>query len=197
MYIPANIAVEDLLSEIVLRKIIALNNRFCIGTCYSKGGYGYLRKTIKGFNNAAKGSTFIVLSDLEDECAPLLISNWLQVSKHPNLIFRIAVHEVEAWLLADLEGIASYLGISQSLIPSDVDNINDPKKCLIELAKRSPYRKIREAIVPSPHTTATVGPNYNGQLANFVNDVWNIESACNKSDSLKRAVKEIVNFKPI
>ena len=196
MYIPANIAAEDQLSEAVLRKIAAINGSYHIGTCYRKGGYGYLKKTINGFNNAAKGTPFIVLCDLEDECAPSLINNWLVYPKHPNLIFRVAVKEVEAWLLADPYGIASYFGISPTLVPKNIDAIEDPKKCLIELAKRAKKRELRSAIAPVSGSTARVGPDYNNQLADFVNTVWNIDDACKNSDSLRRAVNAITNFKP-
>jgi len=36
---------------------------------------------------------------------------------HPNFLFRVAVREVEAWLLAHREGIARFLGISEHLVP--------------------------------------------------------------------------------
>jgi len=194
--IPANIAVEDLLSEIVVRRIAAISGLYCIGTCYKRGGYGYLKNTINGFNNAAKGTPFIVLCDLEDECAPSLIANWLRNPKHPNLIFRVAVREVEAWLLADAEGISSYLGVSQSIVPGNADNIEDPKLTIIELAKRSKNRQLRLGIVPVTGSSAHVGPDYNGLLSIFVKTTWNIDRACNNSNSLCRAVKAITSFVP-
>jgi len=45
--IPINLAVEDPLSEAVLRAILRQSNRpYELGTCYCQGGYGYLKKTM-------------------------------------------------------------------------------------------------------------------------------------------------------
>jgi hypothetical protein len=180
----------------VVRRIAAINGSYCIGACYRKGGYGYLKKTVNGFNNAAKGTPFIVLCDLEDKCAPSLITNWLTNPKHPNLIFRVAVREVEAWLLADADGISSYLGVSRSMVPGNVDNIEDPKGSIIQLAKRSTKRQLRLGMVPSTGSSARVGPDYNGLLSAFVKTTWNIDRACSNSNSLRRAVKAITSFVP-
>ncbi|MBF8264399.1 MAG: hypothetical protein HW384_263 [Dehalococcoidia bacterium] len=195
--ITINIAVEDLLSEVVIRKII-VNSRpsFDISSCYGKSGYDYLKRKIRGFNNASKGIPFVVLADLESECAPNQIREWLPETKHPNFLFRIAVKEVESWLLADRVGIASFLGINIAHIPVDVDVIADPKSFLISLARRSRKTIIREGIVPVPNTTAIMGPDYNGTLSSFVAVTWEIERAMQNSDSLRRTVNAINNFKP-
>lgn len=191
-----NIAVEDLLSEAIARKTIKQSqHQIVIGNCYCKGGYGYLKRTIPGFNRASKVTPFLVLADLEAECPPIQIRVWLPMPIYPNLLFRIAVREIESWLLADREGFASFLGISVNLIPNAVDDIADPKQCLINLAKRSCKRAIREAIVPAPSGTAKVGPDYNGQLIHFVENHWNIAEAMNNSPSLARTVKAIANFR--
>ena len=193
-----NIAVEDFLSEAVVRKLVQqLNPRFAIGHCYCRGGYGYLKRTVRGFNNAAKGVPFLMLVDLEAECPPTQIREWLSVPIHPNFSFRVAVKEVESWLIADRLGFASFLGISRNLMPNNVDGIDDPKQCLINLAKRSRNRKLREAIVPSPNSTAKVGPDYNGQLSSFVFNAWNTEEAMKNSDSLSRAINAISKFHPV
>lgn len=193
-----NIAVEDSLSEAVIRKLVEqFNPRFTVGYCYCRGGYGYLKRTVRGFNNAAKGSPFLVLADLEAECPPTQIKEWLSVPIHPNFLFRIAVKEVESWLIADWLGFASFLGISKNLMPNNVNGIDEPKQCLINLAKRSRKRKLREAIVPSPNSTAKVGPDYNGQLSSFVFNAWNTKEAMRNSDSLYRAVNAISKFQPV
>ena len=130
--IPINLAVEDPLSEAVLRAILRQSNRpYAVGTCYCQGGYGYLKKTIRRFNNAAKGTPFLVLTDLDKaDCPPGLIQAWLPDPKHPNLLFRIAVREVEAWILAHREAFALFAGVQQELIPQDVDALDDPKRSL-------------------------------------------------------------------
>ncbi|MBD2388232.1 hypothetical protein [Cylindrospermum sp. FACHB-282] len=198
-FIPINLAVEDPLSEAVLRAILHQSNRpYKVGACYCKQGSGYLKKTINGFNNAAKGTPYIVLTDLDRiECPLELIQKWLPSPKHPNLLFRIAVREVEAWLLAHREAFANFLGVQEILIPQDVDAINDPKQTLINLAKKSKKRVLREAIVPQPNSTAKVGRDYNGQLVYFVEHFWQVEVAKSFSPSLERAVNAIAIFEPV
>ena len=197
--IPINLAVEDLLSEVVLRAILRQSNRpYEVGTCYCKRGYGYLKKTIRGFNTAAKGTPYLVLTDLDRAECPLgLLQEWLPYPKHPNLLFRIAVREVEAWLLADREAFAKFVGVQQELIPQDVDAIDDPKRILITIVSRSKNRELREGVVPLPKSTAKVGRDYNGQLIPFVEDYWKVEVAMCNSPSLQRAVNAVTTFEPI
>ncbi len=196
--IPIHLVVEDDLSDAVLRKILReSSNNFAVGSSFGKCGYGYIKQKVHAFNNAAKGTPFLVLSDLEAECAPTQAEQWLPVSKHHNLLFRIAVKEIETWLLADRSGFASFLNIRKGLIPENVDGISDPKQFLINLARSSRKRTLRQAIVPIPDRTARVGPDYNGQLSSFVFGAWNIVEAIENSESLRRTVKALNEFKPI
>jgi len=196
--IPVHLAVEDSLSEAVLRRILKGSERqYEVGTCYRKGGYGYLKRNIVGFNNAAKGTPFVVLTDLDRAtCAPNLIRQWLPVPRHPNLLLRIAVREVEAWLLADRGGFSDFLGIGEDRIPRDADGIPDPKVCLINLARRSRRRSLRDAIVPAEGITARQGPNYDGALTPFVLDSWDLAAAASRSPSLRRTVEAARRFVP-
>ena len=196
--IPIHLVVEDDLSEAILRRILKESrNTFAVGFSYGKRGYGYIKRKVRAFNSAAKGTPFLVLSDLEAECAPIQIKEWLPIPKHHNLLFRIAVREIESWLLADRAGFASFLSIKREFIPKNVDEINDPKQVLINLAKRSRKRALRQAIVPIPDRTARVGPDYNGQLSSFVFGAWNIVEAMENSESLRRTVKALNEFQPI
>ena len=195
LLIPINLAVEDALSEAVLRKI--LQDRYDVGDCYKQGGFGYLKKTIHGFNNASKGMPYVVLTDLDmGECAPTLIEEWLQVPIHHNMLFRVAVREVESWVLADRDRFAKFLGIRKTLVPVNVDAIDDPKKCLINLARKSRKRNLREDIVPTEGSTAKQGPDYNGRLISFVKEFWNPYEAMHNSPSLERAIKAVETFQP-
>ncbi len=197
--IPINLAVEDDLSEVVLRTIIERSNReYHIGTAYGRTGFGYLRKTVAGWNAAARGIPFILLTDLDHyQCPPELIADWLKVPVHSNLIFRVAVREVESWLLADPTNLAKYLAVSVRLVPAACDYIGDPKASLVALARRSRSSDIRSRIVPRTGSTATQGPDYNACLAGFVQTSWDLRSACTNSDSLRRAVERVVSFEPV
>jgi hypothetical protein len=197
--IPINLAAEDLLSEAILRKMINHTRRpFCIGSSYCRGGIGYLKRMLPGFNRTAKGMPFLVLIDLDRaECAPAKLSEYLPGIKHHNLLLRIAVKEVESWLLADRVNFARFLGISKDTIPSSAEGIVNPKEMLINLARRSRKRILREDIIPLPGSTAKIGPNYNGCLIRFVNDLWDISHAIQSSPSLSRTMKVLQNFRPV
>ncbi len=194
--IPINLAFEDILSESVLKKIIFHSGiPYKVCNCYIKDGFGYLKKTIKGFNNGAKAIAYLVLTDLDNgECAPGLIAEWLPCPRHPNLLFRVAVREVEAWILADRFNFSKFLGIKEDLIPTPADNISDAKQFLIELTKRSRKRSLRDDIVPRKGSTAKQVPNYNEPLINFVNSFWDVELARHNSPSLEGTVRAIDTF---
>jgi len=194
--IPIHIAVEDSLSESVLRKILACSGRgYAVGSCFERGGFGYLKKNISGFNKAARGTPFLMLTDLDrGECAPTMIRKWLPI--HPNLLFRVAVREIESWILASRSCVAEFLMISQEMIPANTDEIDDPKQLLVELARKSRRRNLREAIAPRRGSTAKVGPDYNGTLILFVEQFWTIDEAVKNSPSLRKTVNRIRNFQP-
>ncbi|MGH8244991.1 MAG: hypothetical protein ACREUU_01005, partial [Gammaproteobacteria bacterium] len=114
------------------------------GSHIARGGSGYLRKTIRGWNRAAQGVPFVVLTDLDQhECPAALLGAWLPEPRHANLVFRIAVREVEAWLLADVENLASFLKVRSSAIPRNPDAVLDPKGALIGAARRSRSAEVR------------------------------------------------------
>lgn len=202
--IPINLAYEDDLSlEIVLRilespGVILSNKRFLVGTLFHGRGFGSLKRNIIGFNKASKGMPYLILTDLDDEeCAPIMVREWLQQTRNPNLIFRIAVREVESWVLADRPGFAKFLGISQNKMPGNPDDLPDPKAYLISLAKISRKRALREDIVPKQGSTAKQGPAYNERLVSFVRAAWNPSTARQFSPSLNRTLKAIEAFAPI
>src|ERR1035441_2055564 len=71
MNIPVNLATEDELSEAVLRRLLDHADRgYAIGTAYGRRGFGYLRRTITGWNRAAQFVPFIVLTDLDRRPCP-------------------------------------------------------------------------------------------------------------------------------
>lgn len=196
--IPIQLVVEDDLSAAVLQKILDDSGRpYAVGTSYIGHGFGYLRRNIRGFNNAAKGTPWLVLTDLDKtRCPPELINTWLPIPRHPNLLFRVAVREVEAWLLADRVGFAGFLGIRRELVPLNADEVVDPKACLINLARRSARRDLRADIVPPAGSTRQIGPNYNGRLISFVRNRWGVSLAAESSPSLKRTLNAVASFVP-
>jgi hypothetical protein len=197
--IPVHVAVEDDLSEFVIRRLLLDTGRdYAIGTVFGRGGFGYLKNTANNWNAAATaGTPILLLTDLDQHpCPTSLIDDWLDVERHANLIFRVAVREVESWLLADREGLADFLGIDAVNIPLLPDEIPDPKRSLVNLARRSRIRALRESIVPRRESTAVQGPDYNGCLGEFVRRKWGRDAAVESSPSLNRAWRRITTFEP-
>jgi hypothetical protein len=196
--IPINLATEDELSEAVLRRLLEFVGRgYEIGRAYRRGGFGYLRRTVGGWNRAARSVPFIVLTDLDQHTCPrALIDEWLTETQHSNLLFRVAVHEVEAWLLADSRGLSRYLAVGQDSVPNDPESLKDPKGALIDLARKSRSAVLRDRIVPKRGSSASQGPDYNGCLVQFVAAHWDIKSAAANSPSLARTTKRLATFGP-
>jgi hypothetical protein len=202
-----NLAVEDELGEQMLRVLLAQSGRdFQIGVVRGKQGSSYLKKNLAAFNNAAKGVAYFIFTDLDDKpCASGLIEDWFNCSidaypKHrtQNLFFRIAVREVESWVMADREAFATFLGIPISKIPFQTDVIPRPKEFLLGLAKRSRKRNLREDLIPKSGDNRKTGPDYNGRLAEFLHSgSWRATVAESHSFSLARTRKKLAQFHPV
>jgi hypothetical protein len=198
--IAINLVFEDIVSQAVLVKLLGrYGNRYLMGGLFHTNGNDWIKSRIRGLNRAAKGMPYLVLTDLDrDECAPWLVRSWLNDSpRHPNLLFRVAVREVEAWLLGSRDEIGQFLRISSSRIPHHVDEIPDPKMELINLARRSRNQEIQRQIPPRPGSTARIGPGYNSCLVEFVDQYWNPDEARKHSPSLDDAISALDSFRPV
>ena len=181
-------AVEGIVDEAVVRKLIA-HAGGQPGTVYGKNGKPFLRQKIKGYNNAARHAPWIVLVDLDCDanCAPPLREEWLP-KPAPHLCFRIAVREIEAWLMGDARSLARFLGVARSRIPSDPESLADPKEAMVNLARHSRRAAIRRDMVPHEGSGRRIGPAYTSRLVEFVETQWAPEVAAAQADSLRRAV---------
>lgn len=188
--------VEDELSGVVLSKLVeTLGKELAIYNMLPMRGFGEIKKGIQRFKNASNAMPHIVLTDLDRrDCAPNLLKDWNVGTATQNLLFRVAVREVEAWLLADREGIAGYLGIPLVKMPQYPELENDPKQTFLNLVRKCRKRRLIEELVPAVGSSASIGPLYNARMGNFVRDSWNIQRAAKNSDSLSRAVKRIATF---
>lgn len=190
------LVVEDELSEFVLRKLLEHSGRqFVIHGVFCAGGFGQIKSRVQQFKNASNVLPHIVLTDLDQyDCAPILLADWGADTLPPALLFRVAVREVEAWLLADREGIAEYLTIPVTKIPQYPEGEQDPKQTLINLARKSRKRRLAEEIVPAAGSRNSVGPLYNARMGEFVRTVWSVQRAEANSESLGRTINRISNF---
>lgn len=193
-----NAAVEGLVDEAVLRRLIEHAGGET-GTVYGRKGKTYLRQRIGGFNQAARHSPWVVLVDLDGEadCAPTLCAEWLP-DPAASLCFRVAIREVEAWLLADYETVARFLSVARRAVPDDPESLTRPKEAMVNLGRRSRRGAIREDMVPRPGSGRAVGPAYTSRLVEFASTAWRPEVAAERCDSLKRAIsclRRLVEFR--
>ena len=141
---------------------------------------------------AAVMGPILGLTDLDLHPCPLeLITRHLNNRRHRDFILRIAVKELESWLLADVAALADYLGISAAAFPTDPDAEPDPKQTLVNLARRSKRKSIREDIVPKQGSKGIVGKGYTPRMTEFIESNWNPINAEQISESLRRALGAI------
>lgn len=190
------VAVEDELSGVVMRRLIASSGRdFAIDRLINTRGNSQLKAGMRKFKSASHGLPHVILTDLDRyTCPPALLEHWRAVHLPPQLLFRIAVREVESWLLADREGIAEFLHVAVAKVPRNPEAELDPKRSLINLARRSRKRRLAEELVPSFGSSATIGPLYNTRLSEFVNSTWDIDRAKVLADSLSRTIGRLAVF---
>ncbi len=164
----------------------------------SGSGCGPIFTRLDSYSNISKdsGEPVIIFIDLDNiRCAPRLLGN-LQKShpikdrQPPNKFqIRIAVREVESWLLADKQGMETYFGISQKAIPPSPEKLSDPKQELLNLIKKNAKARFKREMLPKGK--GNIGTGYNDYLVHFIDTVWDYKRACTNSDSLTRAIKRI------
>jgi hypothetical protein len=193
-------AVEGDVDEAVLRRVLK-HVGLGLGPVHGREGKQKLLRRLNGYNNAARFAPWVVLVDLNGDCpcAPTCVQAWLPApSQH--MCFRVAVRAVEAWLLADRDRIANSLRLSSRLVPQSPDNLVRPKTEVINLARQSRSRAIREELVPREGSGRSVGPLYTARLIEFVEDEaagWRPDQAAVRSDSLRRCIERLRSFVPL
>jgi hypothetical protein len=195
--VPINLLVEGATDEVVVRRVLAYAG-FRPGTAYGKKGKSDLLRRLPTYNQAARFTPWFVTVDLDHDapCAPEYV-RMLLPEREQGLLLRIAVREMEAWLLADADQIASYLGISPALVPREPDAEENPKRTLVNLARRSTRSAIKNDIVPREGSGREVGPGYEGAIIEFVTKHgWRPEVAAQRSDSLQRCLRALETLKP-
>lgn len=190
MSLPVSIsaAVEGMVDEVVARRLVA-HAGGQIGAIYGKNGKSALRNRIDGYNNAARYAAWLVLVDLDEDaqCAPLMRDMWVP-DPAPNLCFRIAVREVEAWLMADAQTLARYLAVKQGGIPRDPEQLPRPKDAMVNLARASRRKSIVNDMVPGERSGRRVGRAYSSRMMEYIERYWRPDVAAERADSLSQAI---------
>jgi len=191
------LAVEDRISEAVGRKLLL---HFDIEPANTIGmrGAGYLKGRARDFNRTAMGFPVFLLTDQDSpkHCPVGIMKDWLrEAPRNDALIFRIAVMEIESWIMADRQAFADFIGVNRIKIPENPDSIENPKEFILDLVRQNGKRDLKNALVPSPGSTARVGPEYNLEMIRFVSQQWDIRRAGHQSVSLQRATSALRLFK--
>jgi hypothetical protein len=181
-------AVEGIVDEAVVTRLVAHVGGEQ-GTIYGKAGKHNLLERLQGFNEAARRFPWFVLVDLDTDfdCAPNALPVWLPAPSSW-MCFRIAVREAEAWLLADSDSLAGYLGVSRGAVPRDPEGLADAKQALVNVARRSRRRAIREDMVPRAGSGRQVGAAYASRVIDFVTSSWQPDAAAGAAPSLRRCL---------
>lgn len=188
-------ACEGTLDGVVVKRLLR-HVRALPGDLYRQKKSDLLGR-LPGFNASARIRPWIVVVDLDHDtgCAPEAVRSWLPVPSH-FMNFRVAVREVEAWILADRERLARYLQVPEARITGTPEAIDYPKEYLINCAKESSSAAIRRGIIPRPGSRRAEGPAYLSLLSEFVNDVergWRPDVASDHSESLERCIRSLQN----
>lgn len=193
---PVDFAAEGLLDATVVRRLFSYS-KITPGRAYYGKGKDNIIKRLPNWNQAANHSPWFVLVDLDREtCAPQAIKDWLP-SPNALMRFRIAVKEVESWLMADRSGLATFLKIEPNKITNDPDELNDPKSTLVNLCRSSKAAYIKNDMLPKGNYKSLEGPAYASRLAEFVLTTWNVKKAGQQSRSLNKCLKALNNFRKV
>lgn len=184
---PMALATEDVLSEAIgLRLLSELPVPVTPSLLLRKSGFGYLRAGMHNWRQLAQRQCVLILTDLDQIACPVAMrSDWLGKTPVPaGLLLRIAVREIESWVLADHEALRLLLG-PKGTLPPKPDTLPDPKQHLLKLAKLAP-RAIRDDLVKEKGAIASQGIGYNQRLTAWVSTDWSPERAAQRSPSLHR-----------
>lgn len=190
------LATEDVLSEAVgKRLLIDAGYHIDPSPILRKNGFGYLRSKMDSWCEMAQRKPILLITDLDTASCPVdLRAAWIGNRKPTeNLVLRIAVREIEAWLMADHLAFRTLIGNRGTLSPNP-DLLPDPKQSLLRLVERQASREIREDMVANASAIASQGIGYNYRLSQFVATVWNPERAGMRSKSLQKARNRIAEL---
>ncbi len=191
----------------MVKKLVAARNArndnaliFYDGFPAVMGGSGAIKNKCSAFINMARsGILLVVLVDLDAaECACSLLRSWFVIPENeeiallPQCIFRVAVREVESWILADHLAWAHFIGIREDNFAMPPDELLDPKGHILRVLRKKGRKKIHREMLP--RGAAHVGPRYNEILCDFVNNYWAPERAARRSPSLDRAWRALLKI---
>lgn len=189
--------VEGWVDKAVLEKILVTKGLKC-ERIQDFGGSSKLDAAIPRFLQMTRSHGVCILRDQDAaRCAPELLRRFGvdNVANPDNLVFRVPVRQIEAWLLADSEGFPRYFKVAKAQVPSRPDDLADAKEEVLRLVRRSTSPTVREGMLPRAGYSNRTGPEYASMLMAFATDRWDPERARGSSPSLERALRAFASFK--
>lgn len=182
-----DIAVEGR-SEVIFLRSLFYRLGVSVGTVYGQKGIDHFKQQAAGFAVRGRYSPILLLADFCDLHSDCIVQAVRELVPDPPPLahVRLAVRELESWVLASRSRVALYFGVSLAHVPTDPDELDDPKLSLVNLARRSPYRRRGSMFVPVPGHSGVVGRDYLDGLSELINEHWDLEEACEHSPSLRR-----------
>jgi len=155
------------------------------------GGANRFRDEIPRMNNAANHFPVLMVADADQApCVVTQVRSWLPPRKSHNLLLRLAVREAESWVLADSAAFAAFAAVSPAKVPRRPDELEDPKRFLLNLVTKSKRRDLKAEMLPR-NSRSSIGLGYNLHLETFVRDHWSAARAAEQSPSLARALPRV------
>lgn len=180
---------EGFLDRVAAERLLESLGLRLEGAAQDAGGVDAFWASIGKYNEAAKHCGLILALADHDEraCVSPKLAKKLP-SQHPNLILRLSIVELEAWLLADSERLSEYLSVSSDKIPAEPDKEENPKQTLVNLARTSTKPSIRNGMVPKQGYSSDRGPEYTLIMESYIRSRWRPATAAKRSPSLYRAL---------
>lgn len=186
-----DILVEGPTDEIALTRILSvcsLNK----GTTFGRKGISEVRRLAPGLARRAVGSgiPLLVLVDLigsEEDCIAHIPHGLAPHGGNQTLV-RVAVKELESWLLADSDALRSFFAVGSAHVPDNPEAIPNPKQAFFEIARRARTRRIREGLIRERQGALTPGPDYLNLMEEFLSGHWSPSRARPQAPSLNRCM---------
>lgn len=155
-------------------------------------GVTHLQKNLARYTGIARLHPVLCLADSDGECVLHMRQHWLPHGAPNGFHLRLAVPEIDSWMMADREALADFFRVPESRIPNKPDELQDAKQAVLNLARQSKQRCIRGEVVTRNNTQ---GVGYNVHMREFVSNHWRPHVAKASSPSLARAIRRLDELK--
>ena len=183
------LATEDELSEAIGLRLIAESPFHEADVLpLRRNGSGYLKSKVESWRQLAGQQVVLLLTDLDQiDCPVALRNEWLGTRPMPDrLLLRIAVREIESWVLADHDAMRKLIG-DRGKLPPAPDELGDPKAFLLNMVRKYAPRDVKQDLLAERGAMASQGLGYNRRLVAWVKSDWSPDRAAARSPSLLRA----------